>query len=99
MANKIEIKRHQNSLLKPLGVFMRRFHLIIFFIFIVAIVAAVVLLINKTLTESSDATYTSTINAGSIDQATLDRVQALHSSNEPEAAPALPQGRVNPFAE
>lgn len=93
------IKKPQNAFLKPLKAFFRRFHLLIFFVFVVGCMAASVVLINQTLAESSSQNYDSTINAGSIDQATLERVQSLHSSSEPAAAPSLPAGRVNPFAE
>jgi len=96
---KTTIKKSQNSLLKPFGTFFRRFHLLLFFILIVGCLSAAVLLINQTLTESTDETYTSSINAGTIDQATLERIQSLHTSSQPSPAPALPAGRVNPFAE
>ena len=94
-----QAKKSQNAFLKPVKAFFRRFHLLIFFVFVVGCMAASVILINQTLTESSLQDYNSTINAGSIDQATLERVQSLHSSSEPTAAPTLPAGRVNPFAE
>jgi len=92
-------KKPQSNLLRPVGAFFRRFHFIIFFVFIVGCLAASVILINKTLTESSSQDYTSTINAGSIDQATLERIQSLHPSSQPGPAPELPSGRINPFAE
>ena len=92
-------KKAQSNPLKPLGNFIKRFHLILFFILVAGLVAAAVLLINNALTEPSQEQYTSSINAGSIDQATLERIQSLHSSSQPTAAPALPEGRINPFAE
>jgi hypothetical protein len=99
MVTKATAKKPQNSLLKPLGAFFRRFHFLLFFIVIVGCLAAAVLLINKTLSESPDEPYTSTISAGSIDQATLERIQSLHASNKPSGAPKLPEGRINPFGE
>lgn len=99
VTKKATIKKPQNSLLKPFVAFLRRFHLILFFILIVACLAAAIILINQTLTEGPDGDYTSSINAGTIDQATLERIQSLHTSGQPSAAPALPQGRINPFAE
>jgi hypothetical protein len=96
----VVIKKRQNSLLKPLGTFLRRFHLLIFFIFTVGCVAGVVLLINQVLTNNADGDdYTSTINAGTIDQSSLERIQSLHTSDQPAPSPELPAGRVNPFAE
>lgn len=92
-------KKAQSNPFKPLGHFIQRFHLILFFILVSGLVAAAVLLINNALTEPSQEQYTSSINAGSIDQATLERIQSLHSSAQPTSAPALPEGRINPFAE
>lgn len=93
------IKKSQSSLTRPFSTFIRRFHLLIFFVAIVACLSVAIVLLNETLTESSDETYTSSINAGSIDQATLQKIQSLHPSSQPSAAPSLPPGRVNPFSE
>jgi len=93
------VKKPQNTLVRPFSAFLQRFHLLLFFVFIVACLAAAVVLINKTLTETPEAPYSSPISAGSIDQATLQRIQSLHTSDQPPAAPALPPGRINPFAE
>jgi len=72
----------------------------IFFIFIAACLAAAVILINNTLEQTAKTDdYTSPINAGSIDQATLDRIKSLHSSAETPAEPQLAPGRINPFGE
>lgn len=91
--------KSQATFLKPFGVFVRRFHLLIFFVIIVGCLAVAIALINQTLIEPATDTYTSNINAGSIDQATLERIQSLHTSNQPSSAPTLPSGRINPFAE
>jgi len=98
MADKVVIKKSQNSILKPIGAFVRRFHLLIFFIFIVGCLAAAVILINNILTDTTDDGYMSPINAGTIDQATLDKVQSMHTSDQP-TTPTLPEGRINPFSE
>lgn len=96
---KIVIKKTRSSFSRLLIAFLKRFHLLLFFIFIAGCLSAAIILINKTLTESTDAEYQSSINAGTIDQATLERIQSLHPSSQPSATPALPPGRVNPFAE
>ncbi|HWT40777.1 MAG TPA: hypothetical protein VN081_05960 [Dongiaceae bacterium] len=88
------------SLFKPLGKVFKRFHFMIFFVFVIGCLAGAVILINNTLSSSStDDSYISSISAGTIDQATLDRLQSLHTSTESVPAPTLPAGRVNPFAE
>lgn len=89
-----------SSLFKPLGTIFRRFHMTIFIVFITAGLGYAVTLFNTFLSESStDMTYTSPIGAGSIDQATLERIKALHTSNEATPTPVTPPGRVNPFSE
>ena len=92
-------KKSQNTFLKPIGVLFRRFHMLLFFVIVAGCLAFAVVLLNETLTETAPDDYTSSINAGSIDQATLERIQSLHPSSQPSPAPTMPAGRVNPFAE
>jgi hypothetical protein len=94
------MEKHSSSIVtKSVGTLFKRFHLILFFIFVVACLAVAVVLINQILTgAASDTPYTSTINAGSIDRATLNQVQSLHTSDS-AATPPIPEGRNNPFAE
>lgn len=92
-------KQSQVNILKPLGALLRRFHMIIFFVVIIGVVAASVLLINNALTDVDTSGYTSPISAGSIDQAGLERIQSLHPSTAPVADPVLPEGRISPFGE
>lgn len=95
----IRIKKSQNSLVKPFVAFLQRFHLLLFFVFIIACLSVAIILINKTLTEAPEQPYVSPINAGRIDEATLERIQSLQPSSQPVQPPALPEGRINPFAE
>lgn len=98
-SNTTRIKKPQNSLMRPLMAFLRRFHLLLFFVVIVGFLSAAIILINKTLTEDPSEAYTSPISAGTIDRATLERIQTLQPSSQPGQAPTLPEGRINPFAE
>lgn len=96
---RITIKKHQGTLPKLTISFLKRFHLLLFFVVVVGLLAAAVVLINKTLIDSSSQSYRSTIDAGTIDQATLERIQSLHTSDQP-TSPSLPSSeRINPFAE
>ena len=89
-----------DTIIKPLKQIFVRFHMTIFIVFVVAGLAAAVILLNTLLTASSTSDgYTSPIDAGSVDQATLERIKELHSSSEMPANPALPSGRINPFGE
>jgi len=93
-------KSSTNIVAKPFVILFKRFHLTIFFIFIVGCLASAVVLVNQILTSKAvDDDYSSSISAGSIDQSTLERVQSLHTSSAPGATPPLPEGRINPFNE
>jgi hypothetical protein len=97
--NTIRIKKPQSSVSRLFMAFLKQFHLLLFFVFIVGCLSAAIILINKTLTESPDEAYTSPISAGAIDNTTLERIQTLQPSSQPGQPPVLPEGRVNPFAE
>lgn len=72
----------------------------LFFVVVIGLLAVAVVLINDMLTSTpSDDTYVSPIVPGTIDQATLDRIQALHGSDQPSSGVVLPEGRVNAFGE
>ncbi|MDB5160479.1 MAG: hypothetical protein JWO99_742 [Candidatus Saccharibacteria bacterium] len=89
-----------SSLLKLVGTAFRRFHLTMFIVFIVGCLGYAVISFSTLLSESStDTSYTSPIDAGSIDQATLERINALHTSDDPTPAASTPAGRINPFSE
>ena len=85
---------------KPLVRVLRRYHLTIFIVFVASGLGFAVFTFTNLLNESStDTTYTSPINAGTIDQVTLERIKVLHTSDEPTPAIVVPEGRINPFAE
>ena len=96
---KVTIKKQQGALPRLTLNFLKRFHLLLFFIAVVSLLATSVVLINKTLNDSSSQQYTSTIGAGSIDQTTLERIQSLHTSDQPSTTAPSSSERSNPFAE
>lgn len=89
------------SLFKPFGMLFRKFHFTLFIVLVVAGLGGAVLLLNSMLANLSkvDENYTSPIEAGTIDQATLDRIKELHTSKETVPADDFPSGRINPFGE
>jgi len=89
-----------SSLLKPTAKIFKRYHLTLFIVFVTAGLAYAVLTFTQLLGESStDTGYTSPISAGTIDQATLERIKALHTSDDPTPEIVIPTGRINPFSE
>jgi hypothetical protein len=88
------------SFFKPIGRVIGRYHLTLFILLVVGCLTAAVLLLTNILDEASQIDdYQSPITAGSLDQATLDRINALHTSSDtlPEPIPAT--GRISPFTE
>lgn len=89
-----------SSLFKPIIPILKRYHITIFIVFVVAGLGYAVFTFTSLLEQTStDTTYTSPISAGTIDQATLDRIKALHTSDETTPALVTPTGRTNPFSE
>lgn len=99
MAKKIVIKGNQKNAKRYFLAFLRRFHLLLFFVLVVGTLSAAVVLVNKTLSDTSSQGYTSSISAGNIDEATLNRIQSFHSSDTPLTALPPQNGRINPFSE
>lgn len=83
-----------------LGNIIRRFNLTLFMLAVLAGLVAAVLLLASILNDASlGADYQSPIGAGTLDQATLDRINALHTSQETLPAATPSTGRVSPFSE
>ena len=93
-------KLPQVNIGRSLGSILARFHMTIFVVLTIAALGYAVLLLNTIINDDTiGSEYTSPISAGTIDEATLDRVNALHRSNEPLPPPLPNAGRTNPFAE
>lgn len=89
-----------NSIFTAFGHQLAKFHMTLFIVFVASGLAVAVLFLNNMLSDTSMSdSYTSPIDAGSIDQATLDRIKELHTSDESAPASVLPEGRINPFGE
>lgn len=73
----------------------------IFTVLIVGALILAVMLLSTIIDDASggDENYKSPIDAGSIDQATLERINQLHTSDATVPAVTLPEGRINPFGE
>lgn len=88
------------SLLSPIAFIISRYQITLFFLFVMAGLIASVILLNTIITDTTASEdYTSPISAGTIDQATLDRLQALHTSQNASTPDSRPSGRINPFTE
>lgn len=91
---------HKITFTRLIKIIFTRFHLTIFIVFIAAGLSYAVMTFSALLDESStDTTYTSPIDVGSIDQATLERINDLHTSDDKTPEFTTPSGRINPFAE
>lgn len=94
--------KNLNVSFKPVGHLVRRYHLTIFIVFVVASLGYAVF--NFTDLFGQSPTNTTTVNgapasSSTINQATLDKLKTLHTSDEPTPALVVPSGRTNPFSE
>lgn len=88
------------SFFKPIGAAIAKFHLTIFIVLVTAGLAFAVITLNGILSDAALGDgYISPDTTGTIDQASLDRMKELHTSDEGATPLVLPEGRVNPFAE
>lgn len=95
MKNTIDIL----SILTTLANGFRRYNLTIFIVVFVGGLATAVLMLNSTIQKSSDTTgYTATPQSTTFNQATIDRIKELHTSDMPVDT-TLQSGRLNPFNE
>lgn len=80
--------------------FFGRFHTTLFILLVLGGLVYATLMLAGLLNDASiGADYESPITAGTIDQATLDRINSLHTSDGTLPDPQTPSGRSNPFVE
>lgn len=88
------------DLFKPIKKISKRFHLTLFFVFVVACLAGAILFINYTIKETSvDPNYVSPITPVGLDRMTLEKLKSLHTSSQYAPTPLSLEGRSNPFGE
>lgn len=86
-----------DSIKKTIISILERFHVIIFTIFAAGSLIVVMFMLNVIIQDSSSDNTTLPAQSG-FDQATIDKVNSLRSSDEP-AEPLNLSGRTNPFVE
>lgn len=78
---------------------LHRYHVVLFVVIVLGGLAAIVFYLNNVLILSSQSDgYTSASNNSSFDQATIDRIKQLRTTNETDSKLDL-SGRANPFVE
>lgn len=97
MKNNIDISK----LASNVGSFFSRFHITIFFVTIVAGLSFAILSLNSLIGSASDTTNSSDGGPSQsvIDQTVIERIDALHTSDDAPSSVTLPTGRTNPFVE
>lgn len=99
-------KKEASTLFKPLGKIFKKFHLLIFFVFIIACLSFAVITTNAILTGEESSTTNlggtpggTSNTSGTIDRTTLQRIQSLKQSTEASTYVPTETGRSNPFSE
>lgn len=84
---------------KPFLAFLKRYHLVIFVVIVVLLLSVAILLLNGivSIASGTDAPVQST--SSNFDQATIDRIKELKTSDQPSEPLDLSKGRINPFSE
>jgi hypothetical protein len=90
-----------NNPLAPVINILVRYNLVIFIVLVVVGLIAAILMLNFTLRTPFEANNFTSSNSGitSFDEATINRLNKLKTSDENLANQTLPTGRVNPFSE
>lgn len=85
---------------KALIGFIWRFHLVIFAVIVVLLLSIAILLLSSIVNKASglDSTPQNTTST-TFDEATIDRISKLKTSDEPSEPLNLSRGRINPFNE
>lgn len=84
---------------QSLGRFLHRYHTILFAVFVLGGLIAMVLMLNNIIVSSGEsAAPLSTAPAGGFDQQTIDKLNSLRASGQPPTPLDL-SGRSNPFVE
>lgn len=79
---------------------VKRFHLVIFTVLMTLLLSfAILLLYSVVIKASGDNSIPQNSSLSSFDQATIDQVDNLKTSDEPSEPLDLSQGRINPFGE
>lgn len=99
MQDKIAIKKNHGALLRRATSFLKRFHLLLFFIFVVACLSYGIIFISKTINNAAPLPPNTQDNDQIINSSTLDTINSLHPSSAPLPAPSLSGERINPFSE
>lgn len=86
---------------KAISRFLHRYHVVVFTVVILGGLAAAVFVFNNIIAQSSgtDTGYTSSANDTTFDKATIDRINQLKTSSDPEDKIDFSNGRTNPFVE
>ncbi len=84
---------------KQIAKFLRRYHLVLFVTLVVGSMSVVILLINESLQSSTDTSGLTSSDATTLDQATIDRVNALQPSQSQQPLNLPANQRTNPFVE
>lgn len=80
--------------------FFQRFHLVLFVVVVVALLSTAILLLSGVVNKASGMDSVPSGSTGSqFDEATIQRIEQLKTSDEPSEPLDLSQGRINPFSE
>lgn len=84
---------------KPLLTFLTRYNLVLFVVVTVALLSVAILLLNGVVGKASGNDTPPQSAPSHFDQATIDRIKELKTSDQPSEPLNLSNRRINPFSE
>ena len=85
---------------KTISNFLNRFHLVLFIVVVMLSLSVAVILLYSIVGKASGAESTALNgNGNAFDQATIDRIEQLKTSDQPSTPLDFSKGRINPFNE
>ncbi len=85
---------------KPFISIIKRYHLVLFIVVVALILSVAILLLYGVVNKASGENVSPEGNVSSnFDQATIDRIKQLKTSDESSDPLDLSRGRINPFIE
>lgn len=85
--------------IQPVVTFFKRYHLVIFVVIAVALLSVAILMLSGVVNKASGADAPPQSPSPGFDQATIDRIKELKTSDQPSTPLSLPDRRINPFGE
>ncbi len=88
-----------SSITAPIGHLLRRYHIIMFSVFVLGGLAILIFLLSNSIASSTNPLTQKQPSSGAFNKQTMDRLETLRPSSDTESVLEFPYPRKNPFVE